>query len=233
MKKNIPNFITCLNLLCGCLAIVSVFQQDLVTAAYLVVVAAALDFMDGMVARVLNTYSEIGKQLDSLADMVSFGVLPGAMMSQLLSQTLENSTIGLPGYVAYAGFIITIFSALRLAKFNIDTRQISSFIGVPTPACTMFVISLPLILSNDDFGLSQVILNPFVLLGITLLFSFLLVAELPLFALKFKNFAWKGNQIRFIFMGLSVLLFAALNFTAIPLNIALYIILSLFKPSTL
>ena len=234
MKKHIPNFITCLNLLCGCLAIYFILKHnDLTTAAYLVVLAAVLDFMDGMVARVLHAYSEIGKQLDSLADMVSFGVVPGAMMLQLMTSSLEESTADLPFWLPFTGFIITIFSGLRLAKFNIDTRQTTSFIGVPTPACTLFVISLPLILANDAFGLTNVILNPYVLLGITLLFSYLLVAELPLFALKFKSFAWKGNEIRFIFLGLAVLLLVGLNFTAIPLIIGLYILLSFLKPSAI
>ncbi|AKQ44389.1 hypothetical protein TH63_00030 [Rufibacter radiotolerans] len=236
MKKHIPNFITCLNLLCGCLAIYFILKHnDLTTAAYLVVLAAVLDFMDGMVARVLHAYSEIGKQLDSLADMVSFGVVPGAMMLQLMTRSLEESPAGtdLPFWLPFTGFIITIFSGLRLAKFNIDTRQTSSFIGVPTPASTLFVISLPLILGYDAFGLTSVILNPYVLLGITLLFSYLLVAELPLFALKFKSFAWKGNEIRFIFLGLAVLFLIGLNVTAIPLIIGLYILLSFLKPSAI
>ncbi|GGK62062.1 CDP-diacylglycerol--serine O-phosphatidyltransferase [Rufibacter glacialis] len=232
MKKHLPNFITCLNLLCGCLALVAVFQQELVSAAGWVVVAAALDFLDGLVARLLNTYSDIGKQLDSLADMVSFGVVPGAAMVQMISQANEAGGYDLPALLPYAGFLITIFSCIRLAKFNIDTRQISSFIGVPTPACTLFIMSLPLILANDDFGLSPIILNPFVLLGITVLFSYLLIAELPLFALKFKNTAWKGNEVRFIFMGLSILFLAILNFTAVPLNLAIYIILSFFNKSS-
>ncbi|RNI26306.1 CDP-alcohol phosphatidyltransferase family protein [Rufibacter latericius] len=232
MKKHIPNFITCLNLLCGCLALVAVFQQELITAAGWIVAAAALDFMDGMVARVLNTYSEIGKQLDSLADMVSFGVVPGAAMVQMIAQAIETGGYDLPGFLPYSGFLITIFSCIRLAKFNIDTRQISSFIGVPTPACTLFIMSLPLILANDDFGLSPIIMNPFVLLAITVLFSYLLIAELPLFALKFKNASWKGNEVRFIFMGLSILFLAILNFTAVPLNLAIYIILSFFNKSS-
>ncbi|WP_192823068.1 CDP-diacylglycerol--serine O-phosphatidyltransferase [Rufibacter sp. LB8] len=235
MKRHIPNFITCLNLLCGCIAIYYVFQQELVNAAYLVILAAILDFMDGMVARVLHAYSEIGKQLDSLADMVSFGVVPGVMMFHLLSRSVELSDFGPTTAIVlpFMGFLMTIFSALRLAKFNIDTRQTTSFIGVPTPANTLFVISMPLILANDTFGLAPYILNPFVLLVITVVFSYLLVAELPLFALKFKSFKWQGNQIRFIFLGLSVALLALLNVTAIPVIIVLYILLSFLKPSTL
>lgn len=235
MKKHLPNFITCLNLLCGCLAVYFIFQQELVTAAYLVVVAAVLDFLDGMVARVLHVYSEIGKQLDSLADMVSFGFVPGVMVLQLLTRSLETSTLpqSILTWLPFAGFLLTIFSALRLAKFNIDTRQTTSFIGVPTPANTLLIISFPLIMAHDSFGLTPLILNPYFLLGITLLFSYLLVAELPLFALKFKTFTWKGNEVRFIFLGLAIVFFLGLNFTAIPITIALYILLSLIKPSAL
>lgn len=235
MKKHIPNFITCLNLLCGCIAIYYVFQQELVNAAYLVILAAVLDFLDGMIARVLHAYSEIGKQLDSLADMVSFGVVPGVMMFHLLARSIELSDLGGSAVNAlpFAGFLMTIFSALRLAKFNIDTRQTTSFIGVPTPANTLFVISMPLILAHDDFGLAPYILNLYVLLAITVVFSYLLVAELPLFALKFKSFKWQGNQVRFIFLGLSVALLAAFTFTAIPVIIVLYIFLSFLKPSAL
>lgn len=236
MKKHIPNFITCLNLLCGCLALYFIFvHDDLITAAYLVVVAAVLDFLDGMAARVLRVYSEIGKQLDSLADMVSFGVVPGALMLQLLTQSLAGSDLPqqVVMWLPFAGFILTVFSGLRLAKFNIDTRQTTSFIGVPTPACTLLIISFPLILAYDTFGLTNVILNPYFLLAVTLLFSYLLVAELPLFALKFKTFAWKGNEVRFIFLGLAILLLFGLNFTAIPLIIALYILLSVIKPAAL
>ena len=234
MKKYIPNSITCLNLFCGCLAIYFSFSNNLVYAAYLVGLAALFDFLDGMLARVLKAYSEIGKQLDSLADMVSFGVVPGVMMFHLIAGSISGQTtyLGLPATVfPFLGFIITIFSALRLAKFNIDTRQTTSFIGMPTPACSIFVSSLPLILSNDSFNASSIILNPGVLAGLTLLLSYLLVAEIPLFALKFKNLSWKDNSIRFIFVLIAAALGIALNFTAIPFIIALYILLSILKPS--
>jgi CDP-diacylglycerol--serine O-phosphatidyltransferase len=234
MKKYIPNSITCLNLFCGCLAIYFCFNSNLVYAAYMVGLAAIFDFLDGMLARVLKAYSEIGKQLDSLADMVSFGVVPGVMMFHLIAGSLTNQPtfLGLPATVfPFLGFIITIFSALRLAKFNIDTRQTTSFIGMPTPACSIFVSSLPLILSHDSFNASSIILNPGVLAGLTLLLSYLLVAEIPLFALKFKNLSWKDNSIRFIFVLLAIVLGVILNFTAIPFIIALYILLSILKPS--
>ncbi|HSI91671.1 MAG TPA: CDP-alcohol phosphatidyltransferase family protein, partial [Adhaeribacter sp.] len=234
MKRSIPNLITCLNLFCGCLAVYFIFHNDMVLAAYLVFLAALLDFMDGMVARLLQAYSEIGKQLDSLADMVSFGFVPGVFMFHLLQRSLYglDSFLGIsPTVFPFLGFLITIFSALRLAKFNIDTRQTTSFIGMPTPACTIFVCSLPLILANDTFGVTAIILNPWLLAGLTILLSYLLVAEIPLFALKFKNLTWKDNSVRFIFVLMAAGLSILLGFTAIPFIIALYIILSIIKPS--
>ncbi|OKL42193.1 CDP-diacylglycerol--serine O-phosphatidyltransferase [Pontibacter flavimaris] len=232
MKKHIPNTITCLNLFSGCLALYFAFQGELVTTAYLVGLAAVFDFLDGMVARLMHAYSEIGKQLDSLADMVSFGVVPGTVMFMLL-QRAEASVPGIPADILpFFGFLITIFSALRLAKFNIDTRQTDSFIGLPTPACTLFVASLPLILDTEGLLAFEIILNPVVLLSLTVILSFLLVAELPLFALKFKNFTWQDNAVRFIFLGLAVILAAMLKFAAIPLIILLYVLLSIIKKTS-
>lgn len=232
MKKHIPNAITCLNLFAGCLALYFAFEGELVVTAYLVGIAAVFDFLDGMVARLIHAYSEIGKQLDSLADMVSFGVVPGTVMFMLL-QRLEAPFMGIPAdVVPFFGFLITIFSALRLAKFNIDTRQTTSFIGLPTPACTLFVASLPLILETGGLLEFELILNYPVLLALTLMLSFLLVAELPLFALKFKNLTWQDNSIRFIFLGLSVILAVVLKFAAIPLIIVLYILLSIVKKTS-
>lgn len=232
MKKHIPNAITCLNLFSGCLALYFAFHNQLVYTAYLVGIAAVLDFLDGMVARVLGAYSEIGKQLDSLADMVSFGVVPGAVMFMLL-QRADDTFLGLPMEIfSFFGFLITIFSGLRLAKFNIDTRQTTSFIGLPTPANTIFVASLPLILEHGDLMHYAIILEPWVLVVLTLLLSYLLVAELPLFALKFQNLSWKDNSVRFIFLILSVILVALLNFAAIPLIVVLYILLSIIKKTS-
>ena len=232
MKKHIPNAITCLNLFAGCLALYFAFKGELVYTAYLVGIAAIFDFLDGMIARVLHAYSEIGKQLDSLADMVSFGVVPGTVMFMLLQRAGE-SFLGIPMQtLAFFGFLITIFSALRLAKFNIDTRQTTSFIGLPTPANTIFVASLPLILEHGDLLYYELILNPWVLLILTVLLSYLLVAELPLFALKFKNLKWQDNSVRFIFLILSVILVVMLNFAAIPLIIVLYILLSIIKKTS-
>jgi len=224
LKKHLPNAITCLNLLCGCLALTFIFKGELVTGAYLVGAAAVADFFDGLLARALRVSSPIGKDLDSLADMVSFGVVPGAIMSKLLAHATEYD--GIPVWLFYAGFLITIFSALRLAKFNNDTRQTTSFIGLPTPACTLVVASLPLILANDQFGLENIILNPWLLLGLAIVLSGLLVAELPLFALKFKNLRWLGNRRRFIFVGLALILVATLHAAGIPVAVLLYVLLS-------
>lgn len=240
MKKHIPNAITCLNLFTGCVAVYLIFQTgpgnitSLEFAAYLVGLAAVFDFLDGMLARLLHAYSEIGKQLDSLADMVSFGFVPGAILFKLMQKSaLSDPATSLleAELLPFAGFIIIIFSALRLAKFNIDTRQTTSFIGVPTPANSILVASLPLILANDQFHLSGIILNYYVLLGLTLFMSYMLVAEIPLFALKFKNLSWKDNAKPFIFLLLVLPLLFILKFAAIPVIIALYVLLSLIPIS--
>ena len=233
MKKNLPNAVTCLNLLFGCLALTQIFAGRLEAGAWLVAAAAIADFADGLLARALRVSSAIGKDLDSLADMVSFGVVPGAILFQLLSR--YGATGGNPGpmgwwqFLPYVGFLVTIFSALRLAKFNNDTRQTTSFIGLPTPACTLVVASLPLILAYDQFGVSRLILNPWVLLGLTVLLSGLLVAELPLFALKFKTLRWADNRRRFLFALLAVGLLLGLRATAVPLIVLLYVLLSVPK----
>ncbi|MBX3163764.1 MAG: CDP-diacylglycerol--serine O-phosphatidyltransferase [Bacteroidetes bacterium] len=210
MKKHIPNIITLGNLFCGCLAIVKIFEGDLIRAAYLVGIALICDFFDGFAARLLKVTSPIGKDLDSLADMVTFGVVPGLVMFHL------NSSL------SYFAFIIPIFSAIRLAKFNNDTRQTSSFIGLPTPANAALICSLPLAAGENYAQLDSWAYIPIVLIG-----SLLLVAEIPLFALKFKNFAWADNKIKYIFLVLCLVLLVALKFAAIPLIIILYILLSI------
>ena len=242
MKRHLPNALTCLNLLCGCLALTFILggpgQNGLTIAAGFVGVAAVADFFDGLLARALRVSSPIGKDLDSLADMVSFGVVPGAILFKLLQFTLAANTVPAPDaytvttdtalqlVLPYFGFLVSIFSALRLAKFNNDTRQTTSFIGLPTPACTLVVASLPLILANDQFGVKDIILNPWLLVGLTVLLSGLLVAELPLFALKFKNLRWLGNRRRFIFVALALVLVSTLHAAGIPLAVLLYVLLS-------
>jgi CDP-diacylglycerol--serine O-phosphatidyltransferase len=237
---SIPNLFTLGNLLCGCLAIVFALEGNLVWSAYLVGVAAVFDFLDGFLARKLNQHSPIGKELDSLADMVTFGVLPGIIVFVLL-KTWVDSDKGLgqvwqSNYFPYIAFIIPLFSALRLAKFNVDTRQSESFIGVPTPANTILIASLPLMIHfkkgmefsyvNENL---KIFVHPYALIGLSVIMSFLLISEIPLFALKFKSFGWKGNEIRWSFLGLCVILLATLQFVGIPLTIVLYILMSVIS----
>lgn len=224
----IPNLMTCGNLLCGCLGIVFSFRGELLLAGGLIFVAAVLDFLDGFVARLLNQSSPIGKELDSLADMVTFGLLPSMLIFQYMERT--TTTIEIESMLlSFCAFILTVFSALRLAKFNIDTRQSDSFIGVPTPANAILVASLPFILRTNP-ALEWLIINQTVLLIYTLVMSFLLIVEMPLLAFKFKTFAWKDNQIKYIFLALSVLLLFLLKFAAVPLIVGLYILVSLIAP---
>ncbi len=228
--KQIPNAITCLNLLCGCLALLSVFVGMAHHACLYILAGLIFDFLDGYVARLLKANSPIGKQLDSLADMVTFGVVPGFILFHLFLKSnffimVDNRLLF--NLLKYTFFANTLCAALRLAKFNTDTRQTDSFLGLPTPANTIFIASLPLILLHDHFGLTPYILNPMILIGICILFSMLMISEIPLFSLKFKNFKWGDNKPQFILIALSVILIPVLEFAAIPLMVILYIILSI------
>jgi len=197
-------------------------------AAYFILAAAVFDFFDGFAARWLKAYSEIGKQLDSLADMVSFGVAPASIMYMMIFYATRNHDLYIIGYlVAVSAYIIAVFSALRLAKFNIDTRQTDSFIGLPTPANAIFICSLAFI-SEGNHSLSILTENIFFLLAVTVVFSYLLIAELPLFSLKFKTFDWKSNKTRYIFVILSALFLIVLHWAGLAVVILIYIILSVF-----
>lgn len=218
MKRHIPNAITCANLFSGCIGIVYAFNGALETAAYFVLLSGIFDFFDGFAARLLNVKSDIGKELDSLADVVSFGFLPGIVMFQLLSRSDFSSP-----YLPYFGFIITVFSALRLAKFNIDTRQTEDFIGLNTPMNTLFIVSLPFI--QKDYP--TIIGSAPLLIILIILLSWLMVSEIKIFSLKFSSTSWAQNKIKYIFLILSVLLLAVLKFAAVPLILLLYIGLSL------
>jgi CDP-diacylglycerol--serine O-phosphatidyltransferase len=233
IKKHIPNFLTCCNLLCGCLGIFVLSlhsDNSLYFAAYLIFTACVFDFLDGFVARLLKVSSPIGKELDSLADVVTFGVLPSFIILDMLTHTLDHQEETFFIFLPVVSFLIAIFSALRLAKFNIDTRQSDSFIGVPTPANAILIASLPLIVHHSDSLLIlEIIINPVFLIGLTVIMSFLLVAPLPLFALKFKDFTWANNKMRYIFLVVSIVLLSTLNFLAIPLIIFLYIVLSFIE----
>jgi len=217
MLRHLPNALTCCNLLCGCLGVVFVLEDRAFPAAYFVWIAGAFDFFDGFAARILKVSSPIGKELDSLADMVSFGLLPSVVMYKMLL------TAGAEGYLPYIAFSIAVFSALRLAIFNIDETQRDSFRGVPTPANALLLTSLPLLTGN----VAQWLQNLWVLVSIVVIFSYLLVSNIDLFALKFKDFSWANNKIRFTFLIVSVLLLVALQVAAIPVIILLYIALSL------
>ena len=242
MKKHIPNLFTSLNLLCGCLAILFVVSGDLVIASLLVIIGMFFDFFDGLAARLLHVQSEIGKQLDSLADMVSFGVVPGLVMFQLLNKAIAPQALetgfknveiikGLESgmsFIPFIGMLIIIASAFRLAKFNIDIRQTNSFIGLPTPANTLLIISLPLIFQFQyTTFIESIIFNQWFLIGVTIISSFLLNAELPLFALKFKTWDLAANKFRYVFIAICILATLLLKFIAIPFIILLYILMSL------
>ena len=245
MIKQIPNIITSLNLLCGCVAIMFAVSGDLVSASFFAFAGIFLDFFDGLAARVLNAQSQVGLQLDSLADVVTSGVLPGIVMVQLLSEALTGNSLditaifsstsnntSIESYLPFIGLLIAVASGYRLAKFNVDTRQTTSFIGLPVPANTLLILSLPLIISfQASQQITEVILTPWFLIIITLVSCVLLNAEIPLFGLKFKTWNFKDNAVRYLFLIASILLLVVLKFIAIPIIIFLYILVSLFwKP---
>ncbi|MFO0355341.1 MAG: CDP-alcohol phosphatidyltransferase family protein [Sphingobacteriaceae bacterium] len=248
IKKHIPNVITCGNLVCGCVAILQIFEGNMVLASYLVGLAAVLDFFDGFAARLLKVSSPIGKDLDSLADMVTFGVVPGLIMHRMLQigylvNHQDYEVVIRNQWMVYIPLLIPVFSAVRLAKFNNDTRQTEAFIGVPTPANAILICSIPLIVNWDTqfdlkhCGIIHFLIHPYAILGLSVLMSYLLVAELPLFSLKFKQFGWKGNEIRFVFLALSLVSLIVFQFLGLTIAIVLYIVLSLvnnlfFKPKT-
>ena len=215
IKKHIPNAITCLNLFSGCVAVHLAFNGYYAGAFYAILISAVFDFLDGMAARMLKAYSPMGKELDSLADMVSFGLAPGAIVFSLLTKATINE------WLPYLGFIIPIFSGLRLAKFNIDERQTTSFLGMPTPANAMFWGGLA-------FSYSVYFIeNSWLIIGLTILMSFLMVLEIPMFALKVKSLKWRNNQIQYLFILVCIAILFFFQLNAFPIIIAWYIILSL------
>ena len=227
MKNHVPNALTSFNLLFGCLSIIaSLVNNNLELAAYFIGAAAILDFFDGFVARALNAGSEIGKQLDSLADCVSFGVAPGFIFYKITNIPIDFNHFDIHSYLS---FLIPIFSAIRLAKFNIDTRQTDSFIGVPTPANSLFIAALPFVIEQNSFGLASVFQNIWFLVFFPILSAYLLVAEIPLFALKFKSFAWQANQLRYIFLLCCLISLFAFGFLGINISIILYILFSIYN----
>ncbi len=223
IKRNIPNFITCLNLLFGCIAIILIFKNRLADASWMIVYAAIADFFDGMAARLLKAHSPIGKELDSLADVVSFGVAPGMMLYGLIATPPFN----------WIGLLIPIFSALRLANFNIDTRQTYYFIGLPTPANALFIASFPLIISHDSYWqtvyLSNINFSVWFFVGIAIACSAIMVSPLKLLSLKMKDTSWANNKPRYFLVLLSFISFLLLDYTAVPIILVLYIFLSLLS----
>lgn len=247
IKKHIPNAITLLNLLSGCIAVIFAVQGHLVLAGLFVIIGIGFDFFDGFAARTLKVQSELGLQLDSLADMVTSGLVPGIVMFKLMTQVFGKPFYVIPdqiswtsfwmsidiSYLSLLGLLITLASAYRLAKFNIDTRQTSSFIGLPTPANTLLIISLPLILRyQSESWVISLLLSPWFLISLTMISCYLLNAEIPLFSLKFKNLGFAENKIRYAFLVLAIILIIFLHFFAIPFVIVAYVLLSILERIT-
>ena len=234
IKKHIPNIITLLNLFCGCIALVFAFQQEFLLAFYFVCLGIFFDFFDGFFARLFNVSSPLGLQLDSLADMITSGVVPGIIMFQMLLKSFgedkiisisswDNSVMILP----FLGFIITLGACYRLANFNIDTRQTDSFIGLPTPANALFILSLPLVLLNSNIAfITNALQNHWVLIAISIISAYIMNAEIPLFSLKVKDFTFKKNALQILFLASSVLLLLVFRYLGIPMVIVFYVLLS-------
>lgn len=223
IRRNIPNAITSLNLLCGCIALVYIEKDALYIASRFVLAAAVADFFDGLAARALKVNSPIGKELDSLADVVSFGVVPGMMLFRLIHQPV----------FCWIGLLVPVFGAIRLAKFNIDDRQATYFIGLPIPANALFIISFPLIINYHEFWLKFYLANAdlcaYIFSAIAIICSALMVWPVRLFSMKMKDMSWKNNKTRYIFAILSLIGLVRLAYQALPLIMILYVILSVVE----
>lgn len=237
MKKHIPNIITLSNLVCGTLAVWQALQGNLICAALFIFLGAFFDFFDGMTARLLHVQSAIGKELDSLSDVVTFGVAPGFIVFSLLeSVTSQMETMG---WLKFVALLMPALSSYRLAKFNLDERQTSSFIGLPTPANAMVWAAYGIILSVSDpsrlllfswfdgGSLAELMSNPWFIGVLSVAMSISLVLEVPLFALKFKNFSWADNKVRYLFLGIDLLLLLFLGVYAVLVIIFFYVLLSI------
>jgi CDP-diacylglycerol--serine O-phosphatidyltransferase len=230
IKKHIPNLITLINLFCGCVAVVFVSKGDFLMAFYMVCLGIFFDFFDGFFARLFKVSSPLGLQLDSLADMVTSGVVPGYVMYSMFAR--GGDQLGNQLIVPFLGFIITLGACYRLANFNIDTRQTDSFIGLPTPANAIFIISLQIVLdmyADSSLIILELLTNQWVLLLITLGSAYIMNAEIPLFSLKIKKFSLKENALQIVFLIVSVLLVVLLHYIAIPLIIVFYVLLSIIN----
>jgi len=218
MTRHIPNFLTICNLACGCYGTVAVFQGDLETGAIMIWLGAGFDFLDGFAARMLKKFSVIGKDLDSLADLITFCFLPGAILYSLINESNH-------GFLDFSGFLLVVFGALRLAKFNNDTRQAETFFGLPVPASALFVSAFPFF-TDQVYGFGTYLTMPIVLVFIAISLSLMMVSDIKLLSLKFKNMTWADNWPRFILIGISVLLIIVLHVSALPMIILSYVILS-------
>ena len=225
MRRHIPNTITCCNLLSGCIAATYTFEGAYTIAFICIIMGAVFDFFDGLTARALKVSSPIGKELDSLADVVTFGFAPATMVFNWLRECADVHLNALPAFVVpFLAFLLVAFSALRLAKFNVDERQTSSFIGLPTPANALFWGAL--VLGSHD----TIVSSPYgwmLVIALVVLFSWLLVAEIPMFSLKFKSLAWKANRTAYIFLLVSLVLLIFLGLNGLSAVIGWYIILSI------
>lgn len=238
IKKSIPNIITLLNLFSGCIAVYFACLNAIETAVFFTVLGIFFDFFDGFFARLFKANSDLGLQLDSLADMVTSGVVPGVVMFQMLKNSNllvsdvanESTEWDILALTAFLGFAITLASCYRLANFNIDTRQTNSFIGLPTPANTLLILNLGLISIQKDMGvIGSLLNNTFVLLGIVVFSCFMLNAEIKLFALKFKDWSFTNNKLRYCFIIIASILVLSLTYKGLVLSILLYILLSFFQ----
>lgn len=234
MKRWIPNVITLLNLFCGCAAVISLLYGEWMMAVAFFFAGGVFDFADGLVARLLNVSSEHGKELDSLADMVSFGVVPGVIyyvFLDLQSSLAVSSAAMLSAdgfnWAAAPGLLVTLFSALRLAKFNLDTRQSDDFIGLATPSSTLYAVGLLLIYATDAYGWGTLVLSPWVVYPSILVMSYLLISEVPMFSFKLKGFGWNGNQLRIIFVVAVIVLLLLLKLAAFPFIVLTYLLLNI------
>lgn len=225
MIRNIPNTLTCCNLFSGCIASCMAFQGNYVWAFVFIIIGAGFDFFDGMVARLLHVSSPIGKELDSLADDITFGLAPAAIAFALFQEVHYPDFIqSLRPVLPYTAFLVAVFSGLRLAKFNIDTRQASSFIGMPTPANALFWGSL---VTGEHAFLTSPHFNAVYLFVLVVVMSLLLVAELPMFSLKFKDLSWQHNKVSYIFLIGCIPLFLIFQWSGFAAVIIWYVILSL------
>ena len=229
IKQHIPNAITCGNLVSGCLSILFLTHNMPVKAAIMIFVAGLFDFLDGFAARLLHAHSPIGADLDSLSDVVSFGVAPGFIMYWLMSRSFDLPQWCIAGInmLPCLAFLLPVFSAIRLAKFNIDSTQKTTFRGIPAPGMAIFIASLPLALSQVHH-LKDGVLSYWACLGITLIFSFMMVSRLRFFSFKMKSAKWNGNEVRWIFLLVTITSFVIFKWISLPFVMMFYVLLSIF-----